>query len=354
MPLVKGDGATDEEVLQSRIRNAEAAAATGGAHHERAAHRQRDRDGDVDSRGRPAAPAARPTAARSRTSRTGTSARCSARSTTCRRSRFSGSPARRRWPGLLNLVPRYLPRYGMAPDWARASRPLVIVITVDRVPRHDRVQRRRQRAGRRLRDRRAGADDLGRDRRDDRDSATGRSGSCRSRSSSSTRRSSTSSSGRKAFRSPACSSSAIIGASLVSRVLRSTEVRIEGVEYDAIAARFVSDAAGRQAVRIIASRPNTGLPDEYARKLAQASESHHLPDDAVLFLEVTPGDASDFTRAPDGARASDVGGYRVLRCTQPGRAERDRRTAARSARSHRRDSARVLRLDRRQSASPTC
>jgi hypothetical protein len=225
---------------------------------------------------------------------------------------FAGSSA---MAGLLNLVPRYLPRYGMAPDWARASRPLVIVITA--------IGMLVTIAFRADVNAQGGA------------YATGVLVLMTSAAIAVTMAVPR---GRKWFvpitlifvyttivnmierpeglQIASLFIVGIIGASLVSRVMRSTEVRIEGVSYDETAGRFVNDAIEQQAVRILASRPNTSTPAEYARKLAQAKESHHLPSDGVLFLEVTPGDASEFTGRLE-VKGVDIGGYRILRTTSP-------------------------------------
>jgi hypothetical protein len=109
---------------------------------------------------------------------------------------------------------------------------------------------------------------------------------------------------------------AIVMTSLVSRVMRSTELRVSGVDADATAQRFLNEAAVK-SVRIIANRPNTGDVSEYENKLREARDSHHLPiDEQPLFIEVQPGDVSAFSDRL-AVRGVSVGGHRVLRTTSP-------------------------------------
>lgn len=225
---------------------------------------------------------------------------------------FAGSSA---VAGLLNLVPRYLPRYGMAPDWARATRPLVLVITaiaclVTIVFRAD-VNAQ------------GGA------------YATGVLVLMTSAALAVTIAVPTSrrwsipvtivfvyTTVTNVIERPEGVQIAslfivvIIGASLVSRTLRSTELRIEGVVYDDVAERLVRAVATHGTLRIVASRPDTGTADEYATKLNRAREAHHLPNADIVFLEVTPGDASDFSNALEVTGVV-VGSHRILRCTSP-------------------------------------
>jgi hypothetical protein len=70
-------------------------------------------------------------------------------------------------------------------------------------------------------------------------------------------------------------------------------------------------------IRIIANRPDRGDADEYRLKEKQERWNNHIPaHDPVIFLEVRPGDASDFSDVLH-VTGVDVGGYRVLRATSP-------------------------------------
>jgi hypothetical protein len=226
---------------------------------------------------------------------------------------FAGASA---MAGLLNLVPQYLPRYGMAPDWARATRPLVLVFTgiciVVTISFKASVIAQ------------GGA------------YATG---VLALMTSTAVAVAIAMPEHRKRFtlislvfvyttgvtivqqpdgiQIAAWFIVSIVASSLVSRVLRSTEIRITGVDYDDVALGFVQEAAGRRSLRIIAHRPNLGGADEYQRKLQQARQTHHLrAGDAVLFLEVRPGDASEFSDTLH-VTGVDITGHHVLRCTSP-------------------------------------
>jgi hypothetical protein len=220
--------------------------------------------------------------------------------------------------GLVNLVPQFLPRYGMAPDWARATRPLVVVFTsiTFLVTILFKADVNAQGAA----------------------YATGvlvLMGSAALAVMIEARRQQRAWIGYavltvifgyttavniierpEGLKIAATFIVSIIVSSLISRVLRSTELRVHAVEADSKAEEFLM-AAARAPARIIANRPDTGLPDEYAHKLREARDSHHLPADAnVLFIEVQPGDASDFSDVLRVSGAA-IDRYQVLRCVSP-------------------------------------
>jgi hypothetical protein len=220
--------------------------------------------------------------------------------------------------GLINLVPQFLPRYGMAPDWARANRPLVLIFTsitflVTILFEADvNAQAAAYATGVLVL---MGSAALAvaivawRERRRWRGYALltmifGYTTIVNIAE-------------RPAgLKIAAMFIVSIVVSSLVSRVLRSTELRVHEVKADELAQRFLGDAAGN-SVRIIANRPDTGQPEEYEHKLREACESHHLPsDENILFIEVQPGDASDFSDVLRVSGAT-IDRYRVLRCVSP-------------------------------------
>ncbi len=109
---------------------------------------------------------------------------------------------------------------------------------------------------------------------------------------------------------------AIIAASLVSRVWRSTELRVEKVELDDLAREFVRKAA-KGTIRIIANRRDTGDALEYEIKEREKRLDNHIPgDEPIIFFEVTPGDASEFSDVLE-IQGEAVDGFKVLRAVSP-------------------------------------
>jgi hypothetical protein len=228
---------------------------------------------------------------------------------------FAGSSA---MAGLLNIVPRYLPRYGMAPDWARATRPLVLVFTAIAffvtIIFNANVEAQ------------GGA------------YATGvlvLMSSAAFAVTLSVRKSSNSSIAKTLMFSTitllfiyttivnvierpdglkiaSLFIGSIVAVSLVSRVLRSTELRVENIKMDEAAQQFIAEDS-RSTVRLIAHRRQTGDEKEYFEKEREVRDDNHIPEsDSVLFLEIQISDASEFVGKVE-VQGVKVSGYRILR-----------------------------------------
>ena len=229
---------------------------------------------------------------------------------------FAGASA---MAGLLNLVPKYLPPYGMAPDWAKARRPLVLVfatITFTVTILFDANV-----------DAQSGA------------YATGVLFLMSSAAIAVTI--ATWYTRQRWLYLPMAAIfvyttvlniferpegikiasffiAAIVATSLLSRVIRSTELRIQGVALTQSAQAMIDEIKERgEAVRIIAHRPDKRTVEEYDKKEMQARADHSLDNaEPVVFLEVSQGDASDFNDEIL-VRGVKVGRHNVLRCKSP-------------------------------------
>jgi|CXWL01.1.fsa_nt_gi hypothetical protein len=227
---------------------------------------------------------------------------------------FAGASA---MAGLLNLVPRYLPPYGMAPDWARANRPLVLVFTLISLIVTYAFNADVNAQG--------GA------------YATGVLVLMTSAAVAVT----IAHAGRpvrwlygamtlvfayttllniierpEGLKIASFFIGGIVLVSITSRAMRSTELRVGAVKFSPKAVGFLSSFAPAP-VRIIAHRPDKRTVEEYDRKERQAREDHSLQDDEdVVFLEMIQGDASAFEEDIE-VRGVKIGTHRILRCTAP-------------------------------------
>lgn len=212
---------------------------------------------------------------------------------------FAGASA---LAGLLNLVPRYLPRYGMAPEWTRAVRPLVLVFMAIAVFITVWFN--------------ADVDDQSGA------YATGVLVLMLSASFASTvavhrrgHRWGTAGFGAitavfaytlvtnvverpDGIKIASLFIIAILLTSSASRIHRAFELRAAAVTFDEDAVRLIDEAAAAGPLRIIANEPQEHSTVAYRAKEYSQREQTHIPDGRpVLFLEVFIQDSSDFTAA---------------------------------------------------------
>ncbi|MEU4926081.1 amino acid transporter [Streptomyces yokosukanensis] len=226
---------------------------------------------------------------------------------------FAGASA---MAGLLNLMPRYLPRYGMAPHWARAVRPMVIVFTLIAFLVTWLFDANVDAQG--------GA------------YATGVLVLISSAAIAVTI------AARKAgqrkwtigfgvisvvflyttvvnvierpdgVKIGACFIVGIILVSLLSRLARAFELRVTSVTLDPLAERFVRDMASRK-MRFIANEPGHRDKAEYRDKIEQIRADNDMPEqEDFVFVEVTVTDPSEFEAGLTVRGEVLHGRYRVL------------------------------------------
>ncbi|MGZ6754501.1 MAG: amino acid transporter [Nocardioides sp.] len=226
---------------------------------------------------------------------------------------FAGASA---MAGLLNLIPRYLPRYGMAPAWSRAVRPLVLVLTaaaflITWVFDADvNAQGGAYATGVLVLFTSAGvAVTLAARRSGQRRRAVGFAAVTLVFAYTTVSNVLERPDGIKIA---GCFIAAIVGVSLASRLGRAFELRVTHTELDATTQVFVRDCA-RRTIRLVAHEAGDRGPEEYADKIRQIRRDHDLPHDPdVIFVEVTVADASDFEAELSVRGEVMHGHYRVI------------------------------------------
>nr|WP_207917065.1 amino acid transporter [Micromonospora sp. KC723] len=232
---------------------------------------------------------------------------------------FAGASA---MAGLINIVPRYLPSYGMAPEWARAVRPVVLVYTLTSIAITI--------AFRADVNAQAGA------------YATGIlammvSGAVAVTIAAARARRRLARVGfgvltavllyalaENVIEKPdgiaisAMFVAGIVVVSLISRITRTTELRAERVEFDEVARRILAESLAHDGrLHLIANKRDSGAVKEYRVKERAQRGMNPVPGAAdVVFLEIDVVDPSQFSQVLR-VHGVEIGRYRVLRASSP-------------------------------------